>query len=508
VSSPKSDTRKRPNWQTLIAFGMLIIALLALLFETQCCRGPQFKVSAIQTLAGRNAYEVTNYMIWFKEPPTSTLKLNMALEVTPKYCGSPLGEVQVKVKNKAGETVAHDSWKSLDKESKALQLKLQPDILDSLVAGQRVAYQEDKGNYVYPKADLVVEVSKASAPNDPMVTDTVTILNSPWYHFARAVPNFLGGDIQSVEVYIKGRNLGEPADFMILAETYEITDTTGTPYGPWPKLDWVTEDVGKVGQNAEFSARITLPTSRSVFEPGKCYAIKTFAIKKQNYAEFADGGWTQTDNSWKFGDWDDTALVCSPGTPTPTATATATSTLTPTPTSTPSPTPTLTPTPTPTLTPCGGSSICREDFGCTLAPFTPSPKVTPASAVGECVDSIELDQRCLASHISIEMTEKGMPSYGYSLWEVRVLDGETNVAPKAKASASSSQEMPFANGCAYAECGIDDDPNTRWGSNFATPETKDRPQTFELVFPAPVPVDRIELHWQDAYAKAYCVTVK
>jgi hypothetical protein len=241
-----------------------------------------------------------------------TLKLNMGLEVRPKYSGDPLGEVQVSVKNRDGNVVAHDSWKSLDKSSGSLQLKFTSGMLGSFVNVQQLPYQEDKGTYVYPKADLVIEVSKVSDLDHPFCTDTLTILNTPWYHFARAVPNFLSGNVQTVDVFVKGRNLGAPAEFMILVESYVVTDTTGSPYHPWPKDNWGVQELGKVERDGELTGRATLSSDKFRFEPGRCYALKTFAIKKQPYVEFQGAGWRDSGDAWRFGDWEDLALVCAP----------------------------------------------------------------------------------------------------------------------------------------------------------------------------------------------------
>lgn len=189
---------------------------------------------------------------------------------------------------------------------------ISPGVLGSIVDTQQVPYQEDRGGYIYPTSDLLVEVSKASDASHPLYTGTLKVLNTPWYHFTRAAPNYLAGDIQTTDIFVKGRNLGAPSEFVILAEVYEITDTSGREYHPWPKLDWVIEEVGKVGRGAEFAARIPLPGNRFKFEPGKCYAVKVFAIKKQNYAEFQGTGWKNSGEAWRFGDWNDITLVCFP----------------------------------------------------------------------------------------------------------------------------------------------------------------------------------------------------
>jgi len=309
----------------LVAIISLMVAILVFLFGNNIVQQrkqsnkentpPRFEISAINTLTRTNVYEVTNNMLWFSDSTTQTLNLNMGLEVTPRYSGDPLGEVQVAVKNEDGKVVARDSWKSFDKSAGPLQVKFTSGMLNSFVDLQQLPYQEDKGNYVYPKADMVVEVSRVSDLGHPLYTDTLTILNTPWYHFAKAFPSFLRGGIRAVDVFIKGRNLGAPSEFMILAESWVVTDTTRSPssqYNPWPKDNFVVEEIGKVERDAEFSARVTLSGDKFKFEPGKCYAIKTFAIKEQPYVEFQNAEWNNSFEAWRFGDWEDWTMVCAP----------------------------------------------------------------------------------------------------------------------------------------------------------------------------------------------------
>jgi hypothetical protein len=313
-STPKSEKSNRgPDWKLMITVISLLVGggifwkIYDLVLES---RAPGFTVSAVNTLEGKNVYELTNFLIWNQEPPG--LKLNLGLEIRPVYYGKPLGEVQVVVKNKDGMVLAHHSWKSLNKGSEPLRLVFDSAILSSIVEVQPAFYQQDEEGYIYPKSDLAVEVSRISDPGHPLYTDTLAILNTPWYHFSRVVPNLLGQGLQNVDIFVQGRNLGAPSEFMILTEVYEINDIAGRPYAPWPKVYWTVNEVGKVDRDAEFTARISLLSGQIKFDPGKCYAIKTFAIKKQNYVEFQGAGWKDSGEAWRFGDLEDYSLVCYP----------------------------------------------------------------------------------------------------------------------------------------------------------------------------------------------------
>jgi len=516
--SPILTPSRRINWQLLlVVFGFVFgsgvfFKVIELVNQGQA---PKFAVSAINTLTGNNVYEITNHLLWYKEIPSSTLSLDLGLEVRPTYSGESLGEVQVLAKNRAGKVVARDSWKSLNKDSRPLQLILDSHILDSVVDAQRAPYQEDKGNYVYPSADLTVEVSKVSDPSHPLYTDTLKVLNTPWYHFSRAVPDFLNGDIQSVDFFVKGRNLGDSSEFVILTEIYEITDTAGGPFNPWPKLNSNFEEVGKVERNTEFAIHITVPSNQFKFERGKCYAVKTFAIKKQNYAEFPSDVWSNSSEAWRFGDWEDLGLVCSPNL-TPTVTATPTSTPTPTATSTPSPTSTPTPSSTPCCTPINTPTLSTPILTPTHTkspiPITPPPSRTP-TPTPECIYhtsegkggtvSITLSPPLRVREIIISMTQKSSsdPTYGYSLYEVEAYgaDTATNLVTGGTAHASTTQQTFTATN---AIDGNREDPS-RWSSD----PRATGPQHITITLPSAQFVNRIVLYWELAYSVEYDVCV-
>lgn len=301
---------------------ILIPAVLTILFGTygiafrfgewyQQSKSPDFSVLAINTLETGNTYEVTDYL----GGDIANLKLTLGLEVRPKYYGDPLGEVQVEVKDKNNKVVARNSWTSLSKDSGPLQIPFDRNTLVSAVDAQ-VPFQDEGDSYNPPVTDFPIKISKISDPDHPLFLGKLQVLNTPWYHFSRASPNILWADHQTVDISVKGENLGAPSEFMILAEIYGITDTNGKPMAPWPKLDWITQVIGRVERSKEFAAHVALPTNRTKFEPGKCYAIKTFVIKEQNYADPRNAdksvAWKDWEDAWRFGDSEDLALVCFP----------------------------------------------------------------------------------------------------------------------------------------------------------------------------------------------------
>jgi hypothetical protein len=186
-------------------------------------------------------------------------------------------------------------------------------------------------------------------------------------------------------------------------------------------------------------------------------------------------------------------------TPSPPPTPTQTPVLS-TPTRTPIP-PTDTPTPTPPNTPTN-TPISEPTSTNTPAP-TPFYCTKSGSGGTETIE-IELPRTISEIHIDLEERATG---YGFSLYEVRVYGpdtGDRNLAIGATAEASSVQD-DFS--CIQEECkftahkAIDGDMNTRWSSDFLDE------QWFKITLSMPQVVSRIELRWEAAYARQYCVTL-
>jgi hypothetical protein len=311
------ERTNRPSWweivKWLVGSGVLIMLITLVVKLILYLLPPRFAVSATHTLDGSNQYEITNH--WIEATPVSGVTLTWGLEVIPTYNGKSLGEVLVLVKGKNGQTLARESWKPFTKDAQTLSVELDPYLLASEV-DRLAAYQEDEGDYIYPVTNLSIEIIKASNPSEPLYADTLTILNTPWYHFAKASTNFLWEERVSVDIFIEGRNLGGPSEFTAGAEVYEITDMSGRPYAPWPKIGYAIEPIdGVIGHDAEFSIRISLPgdaQSAFRFEFGKCYGVVTYVCKRQNYAEFGDVGWRGSGDIWRFADPGNSLLVCVP----------------------------------------------------------------------------------------------------------------------------------------------------------------------------------------------------
>lgn len=204
----------------------------------------------------------------------------------------------------------------------------------------------------------------------------------------------------------------------------------------------------------------------------------------------------------------DTPTVIPTDTPTLTATPTNTPTLTPTPTATPTntSTPTLAPTASPTSTP---TSTPTPEATPTNTPIqTPTTRVIGESRV-YCTDSgsggteiLVVEPTRTVAWIRVDMNTRAT-DYGYSLQEVEAYGPDTgniNLVAGGTANASSAQDDENCEKC-FAGKAIDGDMGTRWGSEWSDP------QWLKIALPKAQVVNRIELKWETAYAREYCVTV-
>jgi len=90
--------------------------------------------------------------------------------------------------------------------------------------------------------------------------------------------------------------------------------------------------------------------------------------------------------------------------------------------------------------------------------------------------------------------------YGFSLWEVEICDLNACIPhEELTATASSWQSDTDCFNCVPSKV-VDGNPGTRWASEWS------EPQYLTVTFVRPYVVDRIVLHWEQAYATEYCVT--
>ncbi len=130
---------------------------------------------------------------------------------------------------------------------------------------------------------------------------------------------------------------------------------------------------------------------------------------------------------------------------------------------------------------------------------TPTPLYCTESGSGG-TETIKIEPPRTISEIYIDLKEKAT-KYGFSFYEVKIYGpdtGGTNFAIGAIPTASSSQDSLGCEGCLPIKA-IDNDMNTRWSSDWLDE------QWFKITLSKPQVVNRIELKWENAYAKKYCV---
>lgn len=269
---------------------------------------PTFEISAINTLQ-RNVYEVTNHIIG--ATPTDPISMNWGLQVIPHYRGNPRGEVRVLVKNTQGLALAQGQWEDFDKHSKTLSIPLSPYRLAPEV--ERIDLDSgfrhnifDGATFNPPEAKFKIEIVQVNRPNPPLLTDSLILRNSPWYHYTTLSAWHDG----SIDVYVHGMNVGGASDFCIVSEVFEVREVPGRPLANWPRVDAKHIIIGGIGSGHAFNATVSFPSAdRFRFESGRAYCIGTFVAKKQDYAQFRDGAWQSSTDRWRLGSFSTKHLV-------------------------------------------------------------------------------------------------------------------------------------------------------------------------------------------------------
>jgi hypothetical protein len=163
------------------------------------------------------------------------------------------------------------------------------------------------------------------------------------------------------------------------------------------------------------------------------------------------------------------------------------------------------------------TSVCRVGYQCNF-------QSTGVNGDRACTDNFEIKTLPRVSGININMTQRALSSYGYSIWEVKAFESATRTnnlitSSGAQAAASSTEDPRY-----LPQKAIDGRMDTRWGSAlccipFNTCPAKDTgglqcnvagaddPQSLEITFLKPETVGLIEVAWQDSFALDYCVVI-
>lgn len=115
-------------------------------------------------------------------------------------------------------------------------------------------------------------------------------------------------------------------------------------------------------------------------------------------------------------------------------------------------------------------------------------------------------------YVRLHLTERALPSYGYSLWEFQVFSGTPTAPPGTSTllsynkpgAASSEQNDVNCNPCTAGKA-FDLDPATRWATSSTTGWVD--PGWISVDLGATAQISRVELQWDPAYATAYRIQV-
>jgi beta-glucanase (GH16 family) len=115
-------------------------------------------------------------------------------------------------------------------------------------------------------------------------------------------------------------------------------------------------------------------------------------------------------------------------------------------------------------------------------------------------------------YVRLHLTERALPSYGYSLWEFQVFSGTPTTPPGTSTllsynkpgAASSEQNDVNCNPCTAGKA-FDLDPATRWATSSTTGWVD--PGWISVDLGATAQISRVELQWDPAYATAYRIQV-
>jgi hypothetical protein len=322
---PTAPASKWKKWAAIIPLAALIISLLVFLFGNnlyqqwrqflEADQPPRFDISVTNTLGERNVYEVTNHII--SGSPADPITMTWRLQIIPTYKGdTPYAEVLVLIKNKQGDVVTQSKWDTFDKDSKPLVVALDPYKLSQEVESIDLAngFRENifgGGKFSFPQTQLSIEIVQASLLDSPLATDTLTLRNSPWYHYTALSAWHKG----SIDVYVYGKNLGGRSDFTVVSDIFDIREIPGEEWGKWPRVDARRVDIPNVQKGQEFTTTVSFPSSDAFkFEQGKVYLVTTYLAKKQNYVQFLGSTWQSTGDIWRLGSYGTSHLI-TPSTP-------------------------------------------------------------------------------------------------------------------------------------------------------------------------------------------------
>jgi len=277
-----------------------------------CSARPQFEIIALDTLASdKNAYELTDQLIWNRDNLDEYgVGITFPLEIVPKYGGQQgFGSVVALISGDGKETFERELWPDFGSESGTQQIHL---TLSELVQASGLRENSNPptnrfrpGDPFFQQAKLIVRVVRAADKEHPWATEEITIRNTPWELRSALV---LRDGRRAADVYF--RNLGGAGWFTVRYRLVRLEKEIGSSdlpevSGTTSIATWNEPDELVYLEKGQFFTDTVFLTNQ--LAQGR-YLLEAYAVKKQDYVQFADPDTTwrnlnSMNTPWWFGEY-------------------------------------------------------------------------------------------------------------------------------------------------------------------------------------------------------------
>lgn len=277
--------------------------------------GLSFTLTLLNTLTkSSNVYEINDH---FLIPFPIGAAAIWELLIEPQYTGIDMLErVEIQVKDQAGNVIARGGWDHFDRNSPSIKISLDPLTFAKLVRPANPISTNLFETYTPPEAKFTVEASTTfnSEPLSKQI-GVFTIRNTPWYHTSHlSWPGLHEGE--PPQLYVSGKNLGEPSDFFVTYELFKVEDIGGNWWNPlpnskpWYRKAIVVQPIGMIKSGEPFTTTISFRQEYFNDPDARAYVLNVWVVKKQKYTSFSEADWNNSDKPiWAFADNGDLLLM-------------------------------------------------------------------------------------------------------------------------------------------------------------------------------------------------------
>jgi len=304
-----------PRYERYKVKGLVFLLIVAIAIGWGCflwwVSQPRFEITALDTLeADRNAYEVTDQLLWnYDKLNEFGVAITFTLEIVPKYNGKQeFGSIVALISGDGDITYEKELWPHFDSGASTWPIQL---TLEELLKASGLQRNSDPpvnrfrpGDPFFQQAELVVQIARAADKGHPWATEHIVVRNAPW-EFRSALVERDGQ--RALDVFIE--NLGGTGEFTVRYRLVRLKREID-PSSNLPEVNGTTT----VASGNEPGELVRLERGQfftdTIFLTGQLaqgrYLVEAYAVKKQNYVEFAnpDATWSDInslDSPWWFG---------------------------------------------------------------------------------------------------------------------------------------------------------------------------------------------------------------